>query len=278
MGFEVLVEVLLGLEPSRADILILRRGKKIRRGEHLLQRLWPLLGQYTVLEYKSPVRSSFRRGDLIRLISYGAQYHSRHVKHLINSDELTLVLVVASLTPTLFGEIERMGWTLERMEGGYARVKGVMYPCYVVVIDEVCQEERSDLLRAFSHHPVKDPRVRSSISQWMKEQNMRPSRSKLAQGNRELIKLILLDKKSEGRLPQALLDVVPREELVLNLPIDVLRALSGEYLQTLAEDVQLKIQARLTREARKERAAAKRAAKETTIVAPPTTRRSRRAA
>jgi len=58
------------------------------------------------------------------------------------------------------------------MEGGYARIKGVMYPCYVVIINEVCQEERDDLLRAFSHHPVEDPKSWSSTSDWMKGKNM----------------------------------------------------------------------------------------------------------
>lgn len=277
-GFQVLVEVLLGLEPPRADILILRRGKKAPRQGRLFRRLWPRLRKYTVLEYKSPLDSSFRRGDLIRLVSYGTLYHCRHVKDMFCSDELTLVLVVAGLTQALFDEIERMGWTFEPMEGGYARIKGVMYPCYVVVIDEVCQEERSELLRVFSHHPVTDPLVQQWISQWQKENDMRPSRSKFAQGNRELIRLILLDKKSEGRLGQTLLEEVPREELIVKLPIDVLRGLSPDYLQTLPEEVQRKVQARLRTFARKQRAAAKQASALTATALPAAPRRTRRAA
>jgi hypothetical protein len=168
-GFDVHVEVWLLLEPPRADVLILRRGKKPARDAKALRRLWLLLGAVTILEYKSPLRSSFRRGDLVRLVGYGALYHARHRKNLDDCDELTLVLVVASLTRTLLEEIKRMGWTLEQLEGGYARILGVMYPCYVVVMDDVCQEERSELLRVFSHHPVKDAQVRSWMSYWMKE-------------------------------------------------------------------------------------------------------------
>lgn len=277
LGFEVLVEVLLCLEPSRADILILRRDKKTRRDGHLLRRLWPLLGQCTVLEYKSPVRSSFRRGDLIRLISYGTQYHFRHAKNLFNPDELSLVLVVTSLTPTLFGEIERMGWTLERMEGGYARIKGVMYPCYVVVINEVCQEERDGYLRLFSHHPVEDPEVRSFMSDWMKEKNMQlPRRRRLnlddPNDRRELLKRMFHD----SRLVEF---EVERENLLLRMPIDMLQALATtDYLKTLSADVRRNVQERLSEAKPARSSSKKRTTKKTEKVAPPTTRRSRKAA
>lgn len=281
-SFDVFAEVLLSIEPSRADILLLRRGKMTttKRGGRLLKRLWPLLGRYTILEYKSPVRSSFRKGDLIRLVGYGAQYHSRHLKNLVNSDELTLVLVVASLTPTLLGEIERMRWTLEPLCKGYARVKGVMYVCYVVIINDVCQEERNDLLRAFSHHPVEDSQVRSWISSWMKEQNMQPirhpNRLERAAMRRDFIKRFPLEERLEGVLPQTFLRRISTEKLVVNLPIDMLRALSAKYIKRLPEEVQIKIQARLDKdEERQLRAQRKAAAKPARKVAPPTTRRSR---
>jgi len=277
-GFEVLVEVLLSLEPSKADIVILRRGKKARRQGHLLQRLWPLLGQYTVLEYKSPVRSSFRRGDLIRLISYGTQYHSRHAKNLFNPDELTLVLVVASLTPTLFGEIERMGWTLEPMEGGYARIKGVMYPCYVVVINEVCQEERDDYLRAFSHHPVEDPEVLSFMSSWMKEKNMQlPRRRRLNLNDPKDRSELLRRMFEDSRLVEF---EVERENLLLRMPIDMLGALATtDYLKTLSPDVRRNVQERLKEEGILVRNTKKKGGgKETKKVSPHPTRRSRKAA
>ncbi|HRI67744.1 MAG TPA: hypothetical protein PK156_26055 [Polyangium sp.] len=273
-------EVLLCLEPSRADILLVRRGKKSKVQVYLLKGLWELLGRYTILEYKSPVRSSFRRGDLIRLVSYGAQYHSRYLKKLVNSDELTLVLVVASLTPTLIGEIEQMGWTLEPLSKGYARVQGVMYACYIVVIDDVCQEERNDLLRAFSHHPVEDPEARSWISCWMKEQNMQPirhpNRLERAAMRRDFIKRFPPDERLEGMLPQTMLRRISTEKLVVNLPIEMLRALSTKYIKTLPEDVQLKIQARFEKDdERQRRAQARAAAKSVRKVAPPTIRRSR---
>jgi hypothetical protein len=92
-----------------------------------MRRLWPRLGRVTVLEYKSPVDSAFRPGDLLRLVGSGVLYHTAHLDELPEREDLTLVLVVASVTPTLLQEIERMDWTLTPLDGGYARINGLMY-------------------------------------------------------------------------------------------------------------------------------------------------------
>jgi hypothetical protein len=62
-SFEVQTEVRLTIEPQRADMLLLRRIGVARDDEKagVLRTLWPRLGLVTVLEYKSPVDSSFRR-------------------------------------------------------------------------------------------------------------------------------------------------------------------------------------------------------------------------
>jgi len=255
--FEVQVEVWLSLDPLRADILILRRGKN---GENaapmpdgsLFRRLWPLLGTHTILEFKSPVRSSFRRGDLVRLIGYGASYHSRHAKNLANPDELTLVLVVTRVTPCLIGEMERMGFTMEDLGGGYSRVHGVMYSCYIVVLDDVCQEERSDFLRAFTHRQVDDARVKSWISYWMKENPMRrirrPTRAEARQMWKEFISVHPECRQLDDLTPKELMEQISQESLFLSLPLDILRGLSPSYVQTLPEGIQRQIQERLGQE------------------------------
>lgn len=53
--------------------------------------------------------------------------------------ELTLVLVVAKLTRTVRDEVKRMGWDLETLSKGYVRVVGVMYLCFIVVINDACK-------------------------------------------------------------------------------------------------------------------------------------------
>lgn len=51
-------------------------------------------------------------GDLLRLVGYGVLYETAHLDEVPEREDLTLVLVVASVTPTLHKEIERKGWTL----------------------------------------------------------------------------------------------------------------------------------------------------------------------
>lgn len=121
-------EVHLTIEPQRADILLLRR-RGARRQDHkakVFRALWPRLGQVTILEYKSPTDSAFRPGDLLRLWGYGPLYHAAHLEEIAELGDLTLLLVVASITPTLLGEIARMRWTMDRLGGGYARIDGAV--------------------------------------------------------------------------------------------------------------------------------------------------------
>lgn len=101
------------------------------RGD-VLRRLWPDVPCVALLEYRS-VSRPFRRGDLARLLSYGLTWFYAHQAHdaltvaggvprRANTDDLTLALVVPTVTPTLLGEIAQ--WrapTLERRDDGYRR-------------------------------------------------------------------------------------------------------------------------------------------------------------
>ncbi|MBK9264048.1 MAG: hypothetical protein IPM54_30130 [Polyangiaceae bacterium] len=267
-NFEVMAEVWLSIAPPRADFIILRRRAKARCAAKAFWRLWRWLGKVTVLEYKSPLKSSFRRGDLLRLVSYGAIYDARQrKKDELRCDELTLVLVVASITPTLRAEVKRMGWTLESLERGYARITGVMYPCYVAVVNDVCQEERSEMLRLFSHLPVTDERAKAWLSYWMKDGKMKqPRRFTRAEADEFMRQLIgrlpakdrlrglapeerlaglAPEERLAGLAPEERLAGLAPEELVANLPLEVLRGLSDSYLRTLPIAVQRKVKRRL---------------------------------
>jgi hypothetical protein len=147
-NFEIQSEVRLTIEPQRADMLLLRRIGVERQDDQarILRTLWPRLGRVTILEYKSPVDSAFRPGDLLRLLGYGVLYETAHLDEVPERDDLTLVLVVASITPTLRKEIERKGWTLTLLGGGYGRIDGVMYTAYLVITDEVTEAERDEYL------------------------------------------------------------------------------------------------------------------------------------
>jgi hypothetical protein len=152
-SIEIRTEVVLSQQPRRADLLLLRRrDMPPRDGEaRVLRGLWPLLGSVTLAEFKGP-SSGFRVNDLPRLFTYGMQYYELHMQALAGPNELTLALLTPAETPSLLAAIDQMGWRLERLGNGYARIAGAWYSTVIAFIDEVCEAERDDYLRLFSRH------------------------------------------------------------------------------------------------------------------------------
>ncbi len=250
-NFEVQSEVRLSLEPQRADMLLVRRivSEREDKKEIVLPKLWPLLGLVTIVEYKSPINSSFRPRDLLRLVGYGVLYDTTHVDTLPKREDLTLVLVVASITPTLLDDLARMGWTLTPLGGGYARIDGVMYTAYVVITDEVTEAERDEYVRLFSHLPALPGEATRWLQQWMRERKMKQPNIEELPGFVELFKKTLdaipIEERLAGITPKERLAGLTPEEVVLALPLEVLRALPAEYLGTLPAEVQEQIRQRL---------------------------------
>jgi hypothetical protein len=271
-------EVRLTIEPQRADILLLRRTGAERQDHQarVLRSLWPRLGLVTVLEYKSPVDSAFRPGDLLRLVGYGVLYHTAHLHELPKREDLTLALVVASVTPTLLQEIERMGWTLTSLGGGYARIDGMMYTAYVVVTDEVTEAERDEYLRLFSHRPASPGEAAQWLQQWMRDTKMKQPNMEELPGYEEmfqkLVEAMPLEKRLAGLAPEQVLGAfapeqrlsglapeqvlgafapeqrlagLAPEQVVLALPLELLRALPEEYLRSLPVEIQEQARKRL---------------------------------
>ena len=212
----------------------------------VLRKLWPRLGLVTVLEYKSPVDSAFRPGDLLRLVGCGVLYDTSHLDELPQREDLTLVLVVASLTPNLLKEMKRMGWTLTALGGGYGRIDGVVYTTFVVITDEVTESERDEYLRLFSHRPAEQGEATRWLQQWMRDTKMKQPNIEELPGYEEmfqkLVEAMPLEKRLAGLAPEQVLGAfapeqrlagLPTEQLILALPVDVLRVLPEEYLRSL---------------------------------------------
>jgi hypothetical protein len=150
---EVEAEVMLTLEPQKADLLLIHRhGERIGEGQ-VLRKLWPMLSKHTLVEYKSVARPP-RPGDWIRLQGYASQYHAPRFQELDGPENLSLVLVTASMTPTLTREAAEMGWGLVDLGGGYYRVDGWNYASFLVLLDEVSDAEQDPLLGAFGHRTL----------------------------------------------------------------------------------------------------------------------------
>jgi acyl-CoA thioesterase I len=123
-GFEILPEFLLSKEPLRADVVVVRR----REGPHhddqarTLRDFWPHVRDTGLIEFKSLSRP-LRPGELAKLYGYGGQYHALCFDKLDISEDLLLVLVVSSITPTLIAELEALRLTIVPVGRGYARAE-----------------------------------------------------------------------------------------------------------------------------------------------------------
>jgi hypothetical protein len=265
---EVLSEVRLTIEPQRADLLLVRRtGTERRDGEaRVLHKIWPLLAKVTVVELKSPVESSFRPGDLIRLWGYGPLYHAAHLDEISAPADLTLLLVVPGITPTLREEIATMGWNIADLGGGYRRIDGAVYALYVAVTDEVAVAEHDGFLRLFSHLRGTDPEAARWVRHWTKETKMAQKMEDMP-GYDDIFEKILEEMPPEKRLlglaPEQRLDIFEKileemplekrllgltpEQQVLALSDQVLRQFPDTYLRTLSSETQEMIRRRIGR-------------------------------
>jgi hypothetical protein len=247
-GFEIQTEVRLTIEPQRADMLLLRRIGAVHEDDkaRVMRALWPLLGQVTILEYKSPVRSSFRPGDLIRLWSYGAVYDAAHFEELPSPRDLTLALVLPSITPTLTEEIARMGWTLTALGGGYGRIDGAVYALYVVATNEVSQADHDEFLKLFSRRRPSVGEAARWLTEWMKETEMATTNIREMEGYRAmLLKSMPAEERLEGLDPEERLAGLNRDQQALALSVELLRVLPEAYILSLAPETQEKIRQRL---------------------------------
>ena len=128
-GVEVTPEYQLTIEPQRADLLVIRCKDLPREDERagVMRALWPRLSADTLVEFKSAARPP-RFGDFGRLLGYGGQYWAAHTKRLKTAADLTLAMVVASVTPTLLDEATALGWTISDLGGEFQDAVGEVAP------------------------------------------------------------------------------------------------------------------------------------------------------
>lgn len=276
-GFELHTEHLLSLRPRRADLLLLRRSGEPRRDDqaHLLRGLWPRLGQASLVELKSPTRG-FRRTEFLRLCGYGLQYHEQNLDDLPDAGALTLVLIVPSLNKAFTDELATLRCTLRPLGGGYAEVVGFPYSIYVACTDEVAEAEQDDFLRIYSHHKVQTEQARGWLETWIQNKqsamptvteredydevldkllsSLSPERVLRHVGTRTILEHIKPEERLAGLAPEErlaglapaqVLKYYGAEDLLLEMPLEVLRGLSDEYVRTLPEHVQRAIRTRL---------------------------------
>jgi hypothetical protein len=109
-----------------------------------------------------------------------------------------------------------------------------------VVTDEVTETERDDYLRLFSHRPAQPGEAARWLKQWMRDTRMKQPDIEELPGYEEmfqkLVEAMPVEKRLAGLAP---------EQVILALPVEVLRMLSEEHLRSLPADVQETIKKRL---------------------------------
>ena len=267
-AFEVREEVPLSEEPPRLDYLLLRKLlAPAGDGAETLRRLWPLLTLLTIVEYKSPGRP-YRTGNLDRLWAYVHTFYADEHTRPEKRANLCAVLVVPSRSPSLDGDVQRMGLTWEDLGDGYWKVRGGLFTLYVVELNVIAEAEGDDLLHSLGSGEFLTAGTRYF---WMELVGSKEAGMSMQdmEGYDELMGKLLERLPAEQRLaglpaeqvlshyaPEQRLAGLPAEQRLadldrdhqaLALPIEVLRQLTEQYLGSLSAEVQAEIRRRLQR-------------------------------
>jgi hypothetical protein len=240
--FEVRSEVPLSIEPLRGDMLLLRREPPHGpdEGPHTLRRLWDLLPQDTLLEFKS-VGRPYRRRNLHRLWSYLYIYYSDQHDRLGTESDLCGVLLVPARSPSLVADAAALRLHWRELGDGYSSLLGGGFALYVVELDVVARIDGDDLLCFFGHG---EPHT-AEANRWLYEQ-LGSEKVDMALSQMEGYEEVM-QKLLAGLPPEQRVAGLPPEDLLLALPDEILRLQPDEVLAKLPESARKAIRARLGR-------------------------------
>jgi hypothetical protein len=138
-------------------------------------------------------------------------------------------------------------------------VTGGKFALHVVELDVAGPAEGDDLLYSLGNGPVRAPGARSFWMELLGSQEAGMSTHEMEGYDELMIKLldtlppeqVLSHYRPEQRLaglaPEERLAGLDRDHQALALPVEVLRALSDEYLRSLSPEVQAELRRRLSR-------------------------------
>ena len=205
LGFDVQTEKILTLQPQKADLLIIRKQDAQIHHARVLRGLWPLLPEYTVAEFKSALHPP-RQGCWIQLCGYGNLYWHENLKAVGSADNLSLVLLAPSKTPTVQKEAQRMGWTFEPLSEGYYRLGPSPHRVFFVDIQAVATRENDPLLHGFGSRTLSFGDKEAAA--WLINHTMGKTDTKIQ------------DLEGYDELIQMIVNHVPHDQLVSYLPVE----------------------------------------------------------
>lgn len=161
--------------------------------------------------------------------------------------------MVASVTPTLGRELQRLGWALPERQRGYAVLTGHPFDLVLSVVDEVAVAEHDELLGTLGHGTLSSIEARRWWKRHTGENMMRlKDLEDYDEVERKYIESLPLEKRLSGLTP---------EQQLLALSDDVLRGLPEEYVQALPEPARSELLRRRKTRARRAPSKPRRAAR-----------------
>lgn len=261
-------EVALSEERQRMDYLFMRRVKDPSPTDtgKTLKRMWPLIPQEAVAEFKS-IGRPYRDRSLDRLFGYLHTYYADNSK-LTSHADLAGFLIVPCRTPTLDTDVREMRLAYRDMDEGYWELTGGVFRMYVIEIDRVGDTEPDGVLKSFGHCEKLTDEAQQFWANQLGTKEANVDAAKL-EGHKEIVARFLasmpVDERLEGLSEDELLSHVSRqtlaskltrqerlaglsrEECLLALPDDDLRALPDSFLATFSESFREAVRKRIAK-------------------------------
>ena len=241
------------------DYLFMRRVKDPSPDDtgKTLKRMWPLIPQEAVAEFKS-IGRPYRDRSLDRLFGYLHMYYADNSKLAAHAD-LVGFLIVPCRTPTLDADVREMKLKYKDLEEGYWELTGGLFRMYVIEIDRVGDTEPDGVLKSFGHF---DKLTNEAQQFWANQLGTKEANvdAQKLEGHDEIINRFLSslpheklasvltrEERLAGLAPQERLAGLSRDERLLAMPDDDLQQLPDSYLATFPESVREAVRQRLAK-------------------------------
>ncbi|MGH7200742.1 MAG: hypothetical protein ACREJB_09070 [Planctomycetaceae bacterium] len=148
-AYDVLDEVSVGTMPLRADIVLIRReqGDLSETARRELAALVQHLNRWTLVEFKSPA-DVLQQGDLDQLFGVAHLFCSQQSEP-IDSADLSLIVLAASLTQPFLDDLRRRHWSIEQHGAGIHVIRSPAFTTWIIETDQVTGPEEP-ILTLFS--------------------------------------------------------------------------------------------------------------------------------
>ncbi len=127
-------EVPVGLKPLQIDLLLLQKeqGELPASARQILAGLVEYLGEYTLIEFKSP-SDTLRAGDFQTFLAYALLYRSQN-HPLLDPRQLHLLVLAPRLTKPYRKELRTLGVKARQEQPGIWRLQGglIVHPQWVL--------------------------------------------------------------------------------------------------------------------------------------------------